>query len=182
MRSSTAALRTALKAYRPALAPARLALTSLPRSTPHSPPLTLSTRRFASQALATPANEDDPVPADVLPRAEHAVISAFGPSLLPPPLSDPPPARQLTPPSPPFCPPARADLFSIGVGPSSSHTVGPMRAAKIFVEDLHRLGLLDRVAKLKIGLYGSLAATGKGHMTPEAIMMGLEGDDPETIE
>ncbi|TNY18658.1 L-serine ammonia-lyase [Rhodotorula diobovata] len=151
MRSSTAALRTALKAYRPALAPARLALTSLPRSTPHSPPLTLSTRRFASQALATPANEDDPVPADVLPRAEHAVISAF-------------------------------DLFSIGVGPSSSHTVGPMRAAKIFVEDLHRLGLLDRVAKLKIGLYGSLAATGKGHMTPEAIMMGLEGDDPETIE
>lgn len=180
MRSSTAALRTALKAYRPALAPPRLALTSLPRSTPHSLPLALSTRRFASQALATPANEDDPVPADVLPRAEHAVISAFGPPLLP--LSDPPPARQLTPRSPTFLHSARADLFSIGVGPSSSHTVGPMRAAKIFVEDLHRLGLLDRVAKLKIGLYGSLAATGKGHMTPEAIMMGLEGDDPETIE
>ncbi|BGP40041.1 hypothetical protein JCM10449v2_003999 [Rhodotorula kratochvilovae] len=57
-----------------------------------------------------------------------------------------------------------------------------MRAAKIFVEDLHELGILDKVAKLKIGLYGSLAATGKGHMTPEAIMMGLEGDDPETIE
>ena len=57
-----------------------------------------------------------------------------------------------------------------------------MRAAKIFVEDLQRFGILDKVAKLKIGLYGSLAATGKGHMTPEAIMMGLEGDDPETIE
>ncbi|BGP16161.1 hypothetical protein JCM10213v2_004156 [Rhodosporidiobolus nylandii] len=74
------------------------------------------------------------------------------------------------------------DLFSIGVGPSSSHTVGPMRAGKIFVEDLKELGILEKVHKLKIGLYGSLAATGKGHMTPEAVMMGLEGSDPETIE
>ncbi|GEM07253.1 L-serine dehydratase [Rhodotorula toruloides] len=74
------------------------------------------------------------------------------------------------------------DLFSIGVGPSSSHTVGPMRAAKIFVTDLEDLGILEKVRKLKIGLYGSLAATGKGHLTPEAIMMGLEGSDPETIE
>ncbi|GAA6015043.1 hypothetical protein JCM11491_001638 [Sporobolomyces phaffii] len=74
------------------------------------------------------------------------------------------------------------DLFSIGVGPSSSHTVGPMRAGKIFVNDLLDLGLLDRVKTIKIGLFGSLAATGKGHLTPEAVMMGLEGSDPETIE
>ncbi|GAA5829702.1 hypothetical protein JCM3766R1_001270 [Sporobolomyces carnicolor] len=74
------------------------------------------------------------------------------------------------------------DLFSIGVGPSSSHTVGPMRAGKIFVNDLIELGLLDRVKTIKIGLFGSLAATGKGHLTPEAVMMGLEGSDPETIE
>ncbi|KDE08401.1 hypothetical protein MVLG_01437 [Microbotryum lychnidis-dioicae p1A1 Lamole] len=74
------------------------------------------------------------------------------------------------------------DLFSIGVGPSSSHTVGPMRAGKIFVEDLKELGILKDVHKLKIGLYGSLAATGKGHMTPQAVVLGLEGEDPETIE
>ncbi|GAA5989470.1 hypothetical protein JCM10908_000488 [Rhodotorula pacifica] len=103
---------------------------------------------LAEQDRGEPASSE---PADILPRAEHAVISAF-------------------------------DLFSIGVGPSSSHTVGPMRAAKIFVSDLQDLGILDKVHKLKIGLYGSLAATGKGHMTPEAIMMGLEGSDPETIE
>ena len=54
------------------------------------------------------------------------------------------------------------DLFSIGVGPSSSHTVGPMRAGKIFVNDLIDLGLLERVKSIKIGLFGSLAATGKG--------------------
>ncbi|SCV74362.1 BQ2448_6794 [Microbotryum intermedium] len=74
------------------------------------------------------------------------------------------------------------DLFSIGVGPSSSHTVGPMRAGKIFVEDLKELGILKDVHTLKIGLYGSLAATGKGHMTPQAVVLGLEGEDPETIE
>ncbi|KAG8946651.1 hypothetical protein FRC04_011545 [Tulasnella sp. 424] len=74
------------------------------------------------------------------------------------------------------------DLFSIGVGPSSSHTVGPMRAAKIFVVDLEELGLLEKVETLKITLYGSLAATGKGHQTPEALMMGFQGNDPETID
>ncbi|TRM65258.1 serine dehydratase alpha chain-domain-containing protein [Schizophyllum amplum] len=73
------------------------------------------------------------------------------------------------------------DLFSIGVGPSSSHTVGPMRAGKIFVTDLKDMGVLDRVVTAKIVLYGSLAATGKGHHTPQAILMGLEGSDPETI-
>ncbi|KAF9557314.1 L-serine ammonia-lyase [Agrocybe pediades] len=74
------------------------------------------------------------------------------------------------------------DLFSIGVGPSSSHTVGPMRAAKIFITDLIELNLLEKVANVKISLYGSLAATGKGHHTPQAILLGLEGSDPETIE
>ncbi|KAF8449065.1 serine dehydratase alpha chain-domain-containing protein [Boletus edulis BED1] len=74
------------------------------------------------------------------------------------------------------------DLFSIGVGPSSSHTVGPMRAGKIFIADLKELGLLDQVRSIKIVLYGSLAATGKGHHTPQAILLGLEGSDPETID
>ncbi|KAF5383731.1 hypothetical protein D9615_003688 [Tricholomella constricta] len=69
------------------------------------------------------------------------------------------------------------DLFSIGVGPSSSHTVGPMRAGKIFIKDLEELELT-----LKVTLYGSLAATGKGHHTPQAILLGLEGSDPETID
>ncbi|KAF8582769.1 L-serine ammonia-lyase [Ramaria rubella] len=74
------------------------------------------------------------------------------------------------------------DLFSIGVGPSSSHTVGPMRAARIFMFDLQELHVLDKVKTLKITLYGSLAATGKGHHTPQAILLGLEGSDPETID
>ncbi|KAJ3537001.1 hypothetical protein NMY22_g5787 [Coprinellus aureogranulatus] len=74
------------------------------------------------------------------------------------------------------------DLFSIGVGPSSSHTVGPMRAGKIFINDLKELGLLEKVKSVKINLYGSLAATGKGHHTPQAILLGLEGSDPETID
>ncbi|KAJ3970113.1 serine dehydratase alpha chain-domain-containing protein [Lentinula raphanica] len=70
------------------------------------------------------------------------------------------------------------DLFSIGVGPSSSHTVGPMRAGKIFITDLKELNLLKKVCG--IGSYGSLAATGQHH-TPQAILLGLEGSDPETI-
>ncbi|QRW03096.1 hypothetical protein RhiLY_02095 [Ceratobasidium sp. AG-Ba] len=74
------------------------------------------------------------------------------------------------------------DLFSVGVGPSSSHTVGPMRAARIFTVDLQELGLLEKTRTLKVTLYGSLAATGKGHMTPQALLMGFEGSDPETID
>ncbi|GLB43453.1 putative L-serine ammonia-lyase [Lyophyllum shimeji] len=74
------------------------------------------------------------------------------------------------------------DLFSIGVGPSSSHTVGPMRAGKIFIADLEELKMLKEVRTLKITLYGSLAATGRGHHTPQAILLGLEGSDPETID
>lgn len=74
------------------------------------------------------------------------------------------------------------DLFSIGIGPSSSHTVGPMRAGAIFVNDLRQKGLLSKVHKLKIALYGSLAATGKGHMTPQALLLGFEGADCETVD
>lgn len=73
------------------------------------------------------------------------------------------------------------DLFSIGIGPSSSHTVGPMRAAKIFVNDLKKAGVLKNARRLKVALYGSLAATGKGHMSPEALIAGFEGCDCETV-
>ncbi|KAG2171311.1 hypothetical protein INT43_002933 [Umbelopsis isabellina] len=74
------------------------------------------------------------------------------------------------------------DLFSIGVGPSSSHTVGPMRAAKIFIGDLEEAKMLDRVASLRIDMFGSLALTGDGHGTPDAILMGVEGEAPDTVE
>lgn len=73
------------------------------------------------------------------------------------------------------------DLFSIGIGPSSSHTVGPMRAAAVFAEELKATGVLDRVAGLRVDLYGSLAATGHGHGTMTAILLGLEGFHPELI-
>lgn len=71
------------------------------------------------------------------------------------------------------------DLFSIGIGPSSSHTVGPMRAATIFAEELAADGLLEQVARLRVDLYGSLAATGRGHGTFPAVLLGLEGYRPE---
>ncbi|CBQ67421.1 related to L-serine dehydratase 1 [Sporisorium reilianum SRZ2] len=74
------------------------------------------------------------------------------------------------------------DLFSVGIGPSSSHTVGPMRAGVIFVSDLADMDLLHRVHTIKINLYGSLALTGAGHMTPQALLGGLEGDDCETVD
>lgn len=73
------------------------------------------------------------------------------------------------------------DLFSIGIGPSSSHTVGPMRAAAVFAEELKASGLLAQVASLRVDLYGSLAATGHGHGTMTAILLGLEGFHPELI-
>ncbi|QCO99985.1 L-serine ammonia-lyase [Arthrobacter sp. 24S4-2] len=73
------------------------------------------------------------------------------------------------------------DLFSIGIGPSSSHTVGPMRAAAVFAEELKSLGKLAGVASLRVDLYGSLAATGHGHGTMTAILLGLEGFHPEKI-
>ncbi|KAF5018305.1 hypothetical protein F66182_9730 [Fusarium sp. NRRL 66182] len=74
------------------------------------------------------------------------------------------------------------DLFSIGIGPSSSHTVGPMRAGNIFVSDLIEANLLHRVNKIRVAIYGSLALTGEGHMTPSALLLGLEGADVETVD
>ena len=73
------------------------------------------------------------------------------------------------------------DLFRVGIGPSSSHTVGPMRAARRYVGELDDLGVLDRVAALRIDLYGSLAATGHGHGTHTALLLGLEGLEPDTV-
>ncbi|KAL7620672.1 hypothetical protein AAE478_009667 [Parahypoxylon ruwenzoriense] len=74
------------------------------------------------------------------------------------------------------------DLFSIGIGPSSSHTVGPMRAGNIFVADLVEAGLLEKVHMIRISIYGSLALTGEGHMTPSALLLGLESADVETVD
>jgi L-serine dehydratase len=74
------------------------------------------------------------------------------------------------------------DLFSIGIGPSSSHTVGPMRAAGRFARHLADDGLLANVARVRIELYGSLGATGAGHGTPGAVVLGLEGCEPETVD
>lgn len=74
------------------------------------------------------------------------------------------------------------DLFKIGIGPSSSHTVGPMKAAKQFVEKLEADGKLDSVARIQSQMYGSLGATGIGHGTPKAVLLGLEGEAPETVD
>ena len=73
------------------------------------------------------------------------------------------------------------DLFKIGIGPSSSHTVGPMRAAHLFIAKLEKQGLLDRLARIQCELYGSLAATGKGHGTDKAILLGLLGQEPDSV-
>src|SRR5690606_19701197 len=73
------------------------------------------------------------------------------------------------------------DLFSVGIGPSSSHTVGPMRAAADFVDELRRRGQLRTLAGVRVDLYGSLAATGAGHGTMSAILLGLEGLRPDTV-
>ncbi|WP_392423787.1 L-serine ammonia-lyase [Barrientosiimonas humi] len=71
------------------------------------------------------------------------------------------------------------DLYSIGIGPSSSHTVGPMRAAKTFVDGVVADGRLDRVARVQAELFGSLGATGHGHGSDKAVLLGLEGETPE---
>jgi L-serine dehydratase len=73
------------------------------------------------------------------------------------------------------------DLFSVGIGPSSSHTVGPMRAARTFVTGLASGGLLESTARVRAELFGSLGATGHGHGSPAAVMLGLEGERPEEI-
>jgi len=75
------------------------------------------------------------------------------------------------------------DLFKIGIGPSSSHTVGPMRAAARFAEKwLRQAGMLDRVARVRAEVFGSLAMTGRGHGTDKAVLMGLEGHWPNRID
>ncbi|MFE1839577.1 L-serine ammonia-lyase [Streptomyces sviceus] len=74
------------------------------------------------------------------------------------------------------------DLFSIGIGPSSSHTVGPMRAARMFARRLRNEDLLPAVASVRCELYGSLGATGHGHGTPKAVLLGLEGASPRTVD
>lgn len=74
------------------------------------------------------------------------------------------------------------DLFKIGVGPSSSHTMGPMTAAAGFVEALDARGALNKVARVAVDLYGSLALTGKGHATDRAVLLGLTGELPDRID
>jgi len=74
------------------------------------------------------------------------------------------------------------DLFKIGIGPSSSHTVGPMRAARLFAMRLLHQGLLPRVQRVRADLYGSLGATGKGHGSDKAVLLGLLGHEPDTVE
>lgn len=73
------------------------------------------------------------------------------------------------------------DLFKVGIGPSSSHTVGPMRAACCFAQGLIAAKLLERVTRVRAELFGSLGATGRGHGSPKAIMLGLEGETPERV-
>ncbi|MFR9729550.1 L-serine ammonia-lyase [Saccharopolyspora sp. MS10] len=74
------------------------------------------------------------------------------------------------------------DLFSVGIGPSSSHTVGPMRAAGTFAARLRADGVLEQVTRVKAELFGSLGATGHGHGSPKAVLLGLEGHEPETVD
>ena len=73
------------------------------------------------------------------------------------------------------------DMLKIGVGPSSSHTLGPWRAAERFLVELETAHLLHKITRVKVDLYGSLSLTGKGHATDLAIMLGLSGQDPEYI-
>ncbi|RNI24353.1 L-serine ammonia-lyase [Flexivirga caeni] len=74
------------------------------------------------------------------------------------------------------------DLYSVGIGPSSSHTVGPMRAAKTFADGLVESGRLSDVCRVRSQLFGSLGATGHGHGSDKAVVLGLEGEVPETVD
>ncbi|MBI5721505.1 MAG: L-serine ammonia-lyase [Burkholderiales bacterium] len=74
------------------------------------------------------------------------------------------------------------DLFKIGIGPSSSHTVGPMRAARLFVQRLAHEGRLEDTMRVTVALYGSLGATGKGHGSDKAVLLGLAGHEPDTVD
>lgn len=74
------------------------------------------------------------------------------------------------------------EMFKIGIGPSSSHTVGPMRAARQFLLDARDAGHLDHIARLNVKLFGSLALTGRGHGTDRAILLGLAGEEPDSVD
>ncbi|MGJ0514516.1 MAG: L-serine ammonia-lyase [Methylomicrobium sp.] len=74
------------------------------------------------------------------------------------------------------------DIFKIGIGPSSSHTVGPMRAAMTFAHKLEQQAIMDKIDRLRVELFGSLGATGKGHGTDKAVLLGLEGEAPDRID
>src|SRR4249920_3046985 len=74
------------------------------------------------------------------------------------------------------------DIFKIGIGPSSSHTVGPMRAARRFAERLGEDGQLRLTAGVKVEFFGSLGFTGKGHGSDRAVLLGLEGEEPKTVD
>src|SRR5438270_12775330 len=73
------------------------------------------------------------------------------------------------------------EIFKIGIGPSSSHTVGPMRAAAAFAAGLRESGVLGKVTRVEANLYGSLALTGHGHGTDRAVLLGLSGELPDRI-
>ena len=73
------------------------------------------------------------------------------------------------------------DMLKIGIGPSSTHTLGPWRAAERWIAELKEAQLFDAVETIKVDLYGSLSLTGKGHATDLAVMLGLTGADPETV-
>ena len=74
------------------------------------------------------------------------------------------------------------DLFKVGIGPSSSHTVGPMKAAGMFAGGLRDDGLMPRVRAVRVALYGSLGLTGPGHGSDKAVLLGLEGEQPATVD
>src|SRR6516164_1928990 len=74
------------------------------------------------------------------------------------------------------------DLFTVGIGPSSSHTVGPMKAAGMFAEGLRDNGLMAQVRAVRVSLYGSLGLTGPGHGSDKAVLLGLEGEQPATVD
>ena len=74
------------------------------------------------------------------------------------------------------------DLFKVGIGPSSSHTVGPMKAAGMFARGLREDGLMPQVATVRVALYGSLGLTGPGHGSDKAVLLGLEGEQPATVD
>src|SRR6202034_4813668 len=74
------------------------------------------------------------------------------------------------------------DLFKVGIGPSSSHTVGPMVAARMFAQGLRDEALLPQVQTVRVALYGSLGLTGRGHGSDKAVLLGLEGEEPATVD